>query len=477
MIRIVRSTTLTVFGGLLLSASISACASASDDAAAGDAPKENVKAYPQALLAKPNLAGKTNIAAGRAIVASSAAAGASPSHAVQLGFERKVEAVSVSTSSVLPWGYSRPAQHVQLLDPQGRVVASQTLDPLSTTWMGTFWVTFDKPTAATAIRVVEDGGGMYEGKAYTDVTNIEGYTQLIPEELFPLLSKQPPVSGGTCWKKTQGRGAGKVPTECGAGEEKNGALCYPKCNPGFEGVGPVCWEVCPAGWTNTGAFCHQDANIFSADNGSCPWYDVCGLTFAKGCSHCPSGYTNDGCTCRRDPKDYAKQTTLRGAGTLLKCGAGLEMQAGLCYDACQPGMQGVGPVCWGSCGADHPVDCAGIACATDAAACEYSIKNKTMATVEMIANLSSIALSFGESAEAISIVKAGARALNASDRAIVREAIVQEIRKHAVDIGEDAIQSAATEGLNAVLTGKFDWTAIDPTGIAAVVLAFNQPIC
>lgn len=44
----------------------------------------------------------------------------------------------------------------------------------------------------------------------------------------------------TYTKSSYGRGAGVVP-HCGSGEEKDGALCYPKCEAGYKGVGPVCW--------------------------------------------------------------------------------------------------------------------------------------------------------------------------------------------------------------------------------------------
>ncbi len=35
-------------------------------------------------------------------------------------------------------------------------------------------------------------------------------------------------------------------TECPAGTERNGALCYPLCRENFGGNGPVCWQKCPS---------------------------------------------------------------------------------------------------------------------------------------------------------------------------------------------------------------------------------------
>ncbi|WP_437673225.1 hypothetical protein [Sorangium sp. So ce131] len=160
--------------------------------------------------------------------------------------------------------------------------------------------------------------------------------------------------GATCSstvnKPSYGRGVGAVPSLCGAGEQYDAGLCYPTCASGYYGVGPVCWQSCPSGYTDDGLTCRRDAHIINANNSSCPWYDVCGLTFAKGCSTCPSGYANDGCTCRRDAHIFAKSSYGRGVGSVpTSCGAGQQYDAGLCYPTCASGYSGVGPVCWGSC--------------------------------------------------------------------------------------------------------------------------------
>lgn len=161
-------------------------------------------------------------------------------------------------------------------------------------------------------------------------------------------------------KPSRGRGVGTVPTGCGS-QENNAGLCYQRCPAGWDGVGPVCWRDCPAGMHDDGAFCRRDVSIISSDNSACPWYDVCGLTFERGCSTCPAGYQNDGCTCRIDAWIFAKETRPRGAGTLpTGCGPGREYDAGLCYPRCPATFNGVGPVCWGQCPAgyaDHGATC------------------------------------------------------------------------------------------------------------------------
>jgi hypothetical protein len=144
-----------------------------------------------------------------------------------------------------------------------------------------------------------------------------------------------------------GRGVGKLPDTCAAGTVDDAGLCYPPCKAGYQGVGPVCWQVCPAGYHDDGLTCRKDGSIIAADTSKCPWYDVCGLTFAQGCSVCPAGYHDDGCTCRIDPIIFGKSSYGRGVGSPLGCHAGLVEDAGLCYPPCADGFTGVGPLCWG----------------------------------------------------------------------------------------------------------------------------------
>lgn len=163
--------------------------------------------------------------------------------------------------------------------------------------------------------------------------------------------------GATCRKnahvvarESYGRGAGSA-LGCASGEERDGALCYPKCKDGYNGVGPVCWQECPEGYTNDGATCRRPAKIISADNSDCPGYDKCCLWKKnRGKSRCPEGYKNDGCTCRRELHIVAKDSYGRGAGKPLRtCDSGEEKDGALCYPACKAGYNGVGPVCWAAC--------------------------------------------------------------------------------------------------------------------------------
>lgn len=161
------------------------------------------------------------------------------------------------------------------------------------------------------------------------------------------------IGSDTMWGKWSvgpyGRGAG-VPMVCASGEEEIAGLCYTQCQSGYTSPAlfpTVCAQPCPSGYRDDGLTCFRDAQIISADNSSCPWYDVCGLTFAKGCSTCPSGFSNDGCTCRIDPNMIVKQRYDRGVGKPLDaCPSGTEQSGLLCYPTCKPGYHGVGPMCW-----------------------------------------------------------------------------------------------------------------------------------
>ena len=177
------------------------------------------------------------------------------------------------------------------------------------------------------------------------------------------------------------RGAG-TPLTCAANEEYDAGLCYPPCEAGFFGVGPVCWEICPDEYTDDGATCRKDAHIIGKasygrsvgtvpsdvlaatcdgnqelDAGLC--YESCqsGYTgVGPVCweMSCPEGYADDGATCRKDAHIIGKDSYGRGVGTIPpefsagSCGANEELDAGLCYQTCDEGYTGVGPVCWES---------------------------------------------------------------------------------------------------------------------------------
>ena len=172
------------------------------------------------------------------------------------------------------------------------------------------------------------------------------------------------AQNSNCWKDAYGRGVGKVITSCREGEERNGALCYPRCRDGFYGVGPVCWQYCPSEFRDDGAFCYKPSSygrgagyaLWNRDNcerdnpqtGCEKWgalyYPRCRPNFHNVacciCSpNCPPGMTDIGISCAKD--SYG-----RTAGKPLICEPGLEMSGALCYPPCRGGYSGNGPVCW-----------------------------------------------------------------------------------------------------------------------------------
>ncbi len=174
---------------------------------------------------------------------------------------------------------------------------------------------------------------------------------------------------------------------CPEGTEEDGGLCYPPCDAGFDGVGPVCFQVCPAGYTDDGALCRKDAHIFpkqsygrgagtglvcganqEAQSGLC--YPRCATGYyglGPVCwAHCKAGYADHGATCFRHIFDfYGKQTYGRGAGAPVStCPAGMERNGALCYPRCAAGYVGNGPVCFQRCPAGYKDD--GALCRLDA---------------------------------------------------------------------------------------------------------------
>lgn len=310
-----------------------------------------------------------------------------------------------------------------------------------------------------------------QGADYLFLTEVQVWMAI------PDLAGVTPQSSGLCWKQTYGRGAGTVPDTC-VGTEKNAGLCYPGCAPGYVGVGPVCWQSCPAGYVDDGAFCRRDAQIFASNNAACPWYDKCGVTLAKGCSVCPPGYANDGCTCRRDAHIFAKHSYGRGVGTVpTACSGGKQLDAGLCYDTCSGPMTGVGPVCWARCGGNYPTEC-GAMCATSANACVDGLTNQAKTTIEAMQKISSMVIAFGDGGVSVSVAAEVFQDL-ANDTA--KRELEGLLNKTARQYGIALPASDATTISDALVaylrTGRFDWTVLDPTGIAAVVKAFNQPLC
>jgi hypothetical protein len=137
---------------------------------------------------------------------------------------------------------------------------------------------------------------------YVRVDNGDGYLHLAEVQVF----EQPRLPG-----LSHGRGVGTIPSYgCEPADQYDAGLCYEPCAPGYTNVLNLCYQDCAEGYTDMGLYC--------MNYGEVGW---------------PS---------------YWKYVYDRGVGTfpVPSCGAGEQLDAGLCYPVCDPGYVGVGPVCW-----------------------------------------------------------------------------------------------------------------------------------
>ncbi len=195
-----------------------------------------------------------------------------------------------------------------------------------------------------------------------------------------------------CWRKSYGRGVGKVPSQCADGQEMIGLLCYTKCSEFDSGgftykrFGFDCHQECSAkalgsGWEDQGLYCRHLEYGRGAGRSPCTGCSGCSWGGCSGCSDCStshctsseepngllcypkcsSGYSSFGCCiCRPAVPDCnaigmdagldlscAKKIHIGEALTGV-CGDDEEKSIALCYPKCEASYVGVGPVCWGA---------------------------------------------------------------------------------------------------------------------------------
>lgn len=339
-----------------------------------------------------------------------------------------------------------------------------------------------------------------------------------------------------CYRQSYGRGVGVPLSTCPAGQQKNGALCYPDCKAGYGGAGPVCWHTCPSGYTDTGALCHISKSLTAKGGWEChsrKW-GVCWLWVLG----CPSGYTNAGAFCALNTPsnppgwsgtglDLTKDSYGRGAGYPMKCAAGLEEDAGLCYNACKSGYHGVGPVCWQNC--PSALTACGAGCANSTTSCVSSTANMVISPIILAVNIATLGTASGGTkavaeGEQAATLAARASKLAADYKDVIAAAkLANQARNVGTQVGKtvdtwvtDAVGSFAdmtTPEVNNTLNQKFAghpaalvWikrqyvmqnlnlmmkndlgetatntlaavSSFDPTGVTGVVSAFLNPQC
>lgn len=252
------------------------------------------------------------------------------------------------------------------------------------------------------------------------------------------------TGGKFCWKSTYGRGVGVIPTGCGSKENSNG-LCYDYCAQNYSGNGPLCLENCRGGYTNHPLSCYK--NLFN-------W--------------------------------YFKGSYGRGAGTIpTSCDSDRENDAGLCYVRCGDTFYGVGPVCWKRCSGSTSTEC-GAACASDTNACVSKIFEQIVSVLQVAENVVEIVATAGGAAAVKASVKVAMQTLfktaqKAIAKGATKEAFIKLMKSVALKAGKQFSEAAADKAyVRAASNTPFDWNdfaALDPTGIADVVLAFTNEIC
>ena len=231
----------------------------------------------------------------------------------------------------------------------------------------------------------------------------------------------PGIEKSYCWRDSQTRGVGTVPTSCAEGQEMVGLLCYDKCSAGMQRAGVDCHSTCPAGFRDDGLFCRRAeygrgsgypwrwSDGFSSDGmlNRCKKDNPqlgCEMSGAVAYPSCRPGYTAFGCCiCRPSVPDCAREGL--GGSLDLSCakkievgqpklgvcpsgssdspGSAQEMDAGLCYASCPAGYKGAGPVCWGQAPkvpqvSENWVEC-GMGAAKDSATCVFVTKDQVLA--------------------------------------------------------------------------------------------------
>ena len=324
------------------------------------------------------------------------------------------------------------------------------------------------------------------------------------------------VAEDFCWKNSYGRGAGHVPKTCAPGEDKIGALCYPKCRPGMKRFGFDCHSVCPAGFRSEGLFCHKEAQKYNRGAGVIK-KKACERHHGGGnCEHraglwyqkCRPGYVHSGVSCLPEKPNCAAIGMKKGAAGRLGCAKHIVIgkprtgqcapneskNAGLCYKNCRAGFKGAGPVCWMekprgwvNCGmgaAKNKKTCGGIifdqVTSVGSVALEVATLGSSAAvtdaaeTPEKAAQLSKLRQQYADMKEAWNAIKESKRVeqgMEAADKLYEGEEQVRTI----VGADQDAQEAVTPEDMARVAAAIA--SIVDPTGVAGIAASYTYPKC
>jgi len=315
--------------------------------------------------------------------------------------------------------------------------------------------------------------------------------------------------GDVCYKETATRGAGKIPTQCAAGMENHGGLCYAKCRAGYTGAVTMCVPECPPGFRNDGLHCAKGAPYGRGggyawqfgdplnDNGMIKRCEAAngagnceknGLIFYPKCKagyvamganicspQCPSGMVDIGVSCQKVTYD-------RGVGTIPNiCPAGQVNDAGLCYPTCAGGQTGIGPVCWAdACPANFPVKC-GAMCARNQDQCAKVTTTMVTAPFKAVASIVGMALTGGATGAITPVVENAEREAYKQLRIqSISNMLKQRVKNERKCTLSDATALMAATGLEQLerYQSTTDIMArADPSGVSTVIDAYAKPIC
>jgi hypothetical protein len=132
----------------------------------------------------------------------------------------------------------------------------------------------------------------------------------------------------------------------------------------------ACKTGCKSGYLTHPLTCHLPLHVL--------WQ--CG-------GNCKSGYQRTSvCTCAQGPDTYGRLLHGEYSSPAIKvCSSNLQPDAGLCYNYCNNGYYGIGPVCWKRCPRDAPHFC-GALCTKNAAICDKKIAELVMTGLSFVAN-------------------------------------------------------------------------------------------
>ena len=323
-----------------------------------------------------------------------------------------------------------------------------------------------------------------------------------------------------CWKDSKPRGVGTVPKRCAPGQEMIGLLCYDKCGPGMARFGLDCHSVCPSGMDDQGLFCRrseygrgagyawQPQEMFGEPGmkercekdhrkGNCEqylamWYPKCKPGYsAVGCCICRPAVPNCKALGLEPGLDLSCAKKVRiGSPKTGVCGSGQEMDAGLCYQECDSGFDGVGPVCWARKPAGW-VDC-GMGAAKDDATCAQIVFDQVSSVGQMAIFVGTLGTSSAgtaaaggvKSATRLARMKKDYEAMKKAWNAVkntpaVRNAIqaaeTADVIKQGYDISQEAEDATTEEDMARV--AAMIAAVVDPTGVASTVAAYTYPTC